>query len=107
MTRSNVLLTAIAGALVVAAGLLPSVAGQSTQSGATSAASAAIDTIMERPIKAGTVAGASIAVTRRGENIASKSYGLADLELDVPMPADASFEIGHEAVHGGFDSSAR
>ena len=94
MTRSNVFLTTVAGALVVAAGLLPSAAGQSTQSGATSAASAAIDAIMKKPIKAGTVAGASIAVTQRGENIASKSYGLADLELDVPMPADASFEIG-------------
>jgi D-alanyl-D-alanine carboxypeptidase len=93
MTRSKVFLTAIAGAIVVAAGLLPAVAGQSAQS-ATSTPAAAIDAIMETPIRAGKVAGASIAVTRRGETIASKSYGLADLELDVPMPADASFEIG-------------
>ena len=55
---------------------------------------AVIDGIVEAPIKAGKVAGASVAVTRRGETIVSKSYGLADLELEVPMPADASFEIG-------------
>jgi CubicO group peptidase (beta-lactamase class C family) len=55
---------------------------------------AAIDRIIEAPIKAGKIAGASIAVARRGETIAATSYGLADLELEVPMPPDASFEIG-------------
>jgi len=94
MRRSSFYLTAIMGASMAAAGLLPRVAGQSAQSGATKTASAAIDTIVDRPIKDGKVAGASVAVTRRGENIVSKSYGSADLELDVPMPADASFEIG-------------
>src|SRR5258708_4550311 len=94
MTRSSLFLTAIVGATVPAAGLLPRVAARSRQSGATQAASPAIDAIVERSIKAGKVAGASVAVTRRGESIVSKSYGSADLELDVPMPADASFEIG-------------
>src|SRR5581483_756439 len=55
---------------------------------------AAIDAIIEAPIKAGKVAGASVAVARRGETLLARSYGSADLELDVPMPADASFEIG-------------
>jgi CubicO group peptidase (beta-lactamase class C family) len=54
----------------------------------------AIDAIVEAPIKAGKVAGASVSVMRRRETVVSKSYGSADLELDVPMPPDASFEIG-------------
>jgi CubicO group peptidase (beta-lactamase class C family) len=55
---------------------------------------AAIRAIVEAPIKAGKVAGASVAVARQGQMILSQSFGQADLELDVPMPADASFEIG-------------
>jgi len=55
---------------------------------------AAIRAIIDAPIKAGKVAGASVVVARKGETILSQSFGQADLELDVPMPADASFEIG-------------
>src|SRR5262245_66367747 len=55
---------------------------------------AAIRAIVEAPIKAGKVAGASVVVARQGQTILSESFGQADLELDVPMPADASFEIG-------------
>src|SRR5262245_14460740 len=55
---------------------------------------AAIRAIVEAPIKAGKVAGASVVVARQGQAILSESFGQADLELDVPMPADASFEIG-------------
>jgi len=61
---------------------------------ATANVSSAIDAIVEAPIKAGKVAGASVAVARRGGTLVAKSYGSADLELDAPMPADASFEIG-------------
>jgi len=55
---------------------------------------AAIRAIVEAPIKAGKVAGASVVVARQGQTILAESFGQADLELDVPMPADASFEIG-------------
>jgi len=55
---------------------------------------AAIRAIVEAPIKSGKVAGAAVAVARQGQSILSESFGKADLELDVPMPADASFEIG-------------
>ena len=55
---------------------------------------AAIRAIVETPIKSGKVAGASVVVARQGHSILSESFGNADLELDVPMPADASFEIG-------------
>src|SRR5258707_15799213 len=94
MTRSSLFLTAIVGATVAAAGLPPRVAARSRQSGATQAASPAIDAIVERSIKAGKGAGASVAVTRRGERIGSESYGSADPEPDVPMPPDARFETG-------------
>ena len=54
----------------------------------------AIRAIVETPIKAGKVAGASVVVARQGQTMLAESFGQADLELDVPMPADASFEIG-------------
>jgi len=54
----------------------------------------AIDAIMEAPIKAGKVAGASVAVVKGGETVVVKGYGLADLELDVPTPPRATYEIG-------------
>ncbi|MEZ5290951.1 MAG: serine hydrolase domain-containing protein [Vicinamibacterales bacterium] len=53
-----------------------------------------IDAIVQAPIAAGTVAGTSVAVVRHGTTILSKGYGVADLEWNVPMPADATFEIG-------------
>src|SRR3954471_21948289 len=84
---------AVAVALVAAGHSTLPVAARSTQPASATAATA-IDGIVEAPIKAGKVAGASVAVVRRGETIVAKSYGSADLELDVPMPSDASFEIG-------------
>src|SRR5260370_282163 len=56
--------------------------------------SAKIDTIVEAPVKAGRVAGASVAVVKGNETIVMKGYGFADLELDVPTPAHATYEIG-------------
>jgi CubicO group peptidase (beta-lactamase class C family) len=55
---------------------------------------AAIDAIVEAPIKAGRVAGASIAVVRGIETVAERSYGFADLQLDVATPQRAIYEIG-------------
>jgi CubicO group peptidase (beta-lactamase class C family) len=55
---------------------------------------ATIDTIVEAPIKAGRVAGASVAVVRGNETIVERGYGLADLQLDVPTPPRAIYEIG-------------
>ncbi len=50
------------------------------------------------------MAGASVVVARHGQTILAQSFGQADLELDVPMPADASFEIG--SVTKQFTASA-
>jgi CubicO group peptidase (beta-lactamase class C family) len=55
---------------------------------------ATIDALVEAPIKAGKVAGASIAVVRGNQTIVEKGYGLADLQLDVPTPPRAIYEIG-------------
>ncbi len=55
---------------------------------------ATIDAIVEAPIKAGTVAGASVAVVRGSDTVVMKGYGFADLDLDVPTPPRATYEIG-------------
>jgi CubicO group peptidase (beta-lactamase class C family) len=56
--------------------------------------SAAIDSIALVPITAGRVAGMSLAVVRGADTITLKGYGSADLELDVPTPPGAVYEIG-------------
>ncbi|MDA1306310.1 MAG: serine hydrolase, partial [Acidobacteria bacterium] len=55
---------------------------------------ARIDAIIETPIAAGKVAGASVAVVKNGKTILMKGYGLADLELDVKTPPGVTYEIG-------------
>jgi len=55
---------------------------------------ARIDAIVQAPIDAGTLAGASIAVVRGSDTIAVKAYGKANLELGVSTPANAIYEIG-------------
>lgn len=55
---------------------------------------AAIDEIVMGPIRDGRIAGASVAVVQGGVPVAIRGYGWADLELDVPTPEDAVYEIG-------------
>jgi CubicO group peptidase (beta-lactamase class C family) len=55
---------------------------------------ARIDSIIEMPIKAGKLAGASIAVVKGSDTIAVKRYGFASLELETPTPPRAVYEIG-------------
>ena len=55
---------------------------------------AKIDAILGAPINAGRVAGASVAVVKGNETLVMKGYGFADLELDVPTPPRATYEIG-------------
>ena len=59
-----------------------------------SAIIAAIDSVVTAPIKAGKLAGASVAVVRGNDTLVLKGYGFADLELDVPTPPNSSYEIG-------------
>ncbi len=52
------------------------------------------DSIVEPLIDSGKIAGVAIAVYKGGEKLLLKSYGYADLEWDVKLPINASFEIG-------------
>ena len=55
---------------------------------------AAIDEIIMAPIRDGQIAGASVAVVHRGEPVAIRGYGWANLQLRVPTPENAVYEIG-------------
>lgn len=55
---------------------------------------ATIDKIMMEPVREGQIAGASVAVVHQGETVAIRGYGRANLELDVPTPENAVYEIG-------------
>ncbi len=55
---------------------------------------AAIDSIALEPITAGRAAGLSVAVVQGSDTIRLRGYGYADLELDVPTPDRAVYEIG-------------
>ncbi len=54
----------------------------------------AIDSLASAPIQRGQIAGMSVAVVKGRDTILIKGYGSADLELDVPTPANAVYEIG-------------
>jgi CubicO group peptidase (beta-lactamase class C family) len=64
------------------------------QTSARDALRSAIDSIASAPIKEGKVAGMSVVVVQGNDTIIMRGYGLADLELDVPTPDRASYEIG-------------
>ena len=55
---------------------------------------AAIDSIVMAPIREGQIAGASVSVVQGGREVAVRAYGWADLELRVPTPEGAVYEIG-------------
>ncbi len=54
----------------------------------------AIDSLALAPIQRGQIAGMSVAVVKGRDTILIKGYGSADLELEVPTPANAVYEIG-------------
>jgi CubicO group peptidase (beta-lactamase class C family) len=74
--------------LVLVSAVVPMMAGAQTD------LIARIDAIVEAPIKEGKVAGTSVAVVHKGTTLVAKGYGKADLAWDVPMPPDATYEIG-------------
>jgi CubicO group peptidase (beta-lactamase class C family) len=55
---------------------------------------AAVDSIAGAALATGHVAGMSIGVVRGADTITLRGYGKADLELDVPTPDRAVYEIG-------------
>jgi CubicO group peptidase (beta-lactamase class C family) len=52
------------------------------------------DSLVQPFIDSAKAAGIGIAVYKNNEPILHKAYGMADLEFDIKMPVDASFEIG-------------
>ena len=54
----------------------------------------AVDSIAAAALGGGKAAGMSIAVVRARDTIVLRAYGKADLELDVPTPDRAVYEIG-------------
>jgi CubicO group peptidase (beta-lactamase class C family) len=55
---------------------------------------AAIDSIADAALKTGHAAGMSIGVVQGRDTLVLRGYGKADLELDVPTPDRAVYEIG-------------
>lgn len=55
---------------------------------------ASVDSIAMAPIRDGRVAGMSVGVIRGQEILVLRPYGMADLELHAPTPAEAVYEIG-------------
>ena len=53
-----------------------------------------LDSLANAPVAANRVVGLVAAAVRGNDTLLLKGYGKADLEWDVPMPADAMFEIG-------------
>jgi CubicO group peptidase (beta-lactamase class C family) len=53
-----------------------------------------VDSLVQTYLDSSKIAGVAIAVFKGEEKLLLKSYGYADLEFDVKMPVDASFEIG-------------
>jgi CubicO group peptidase (beta-lactamase class C family) len=56
-----------------------------------------LDSIASSGIVEGRAAGMVAAVVRGNDTLLFKAYGRADVEWDVPMPADAMFEVGSVA----------
>lgn len=52
------------------------------------------DDLFQSNVDSAFIAGASVLVYHHGQKLLDKSYGYASLELSVPVPDDASFEIG-------------
>jgi CubicO group peptidase (beta-lactamase class C family) len=55
---------------------------------------ARLDSIAMAPVQEGRAAGLSVAVVQGRDTLLLKGYGKANIELDVPMPANAVHEIG-------------
>ena len=52
------------------------------------------DSLFQASVDSSYIAGSSVLVFQKGEKLLDKSYGYASLELSVPIPERASFEIG-------------
>lgn len=89
--------------LSVVATLVPTTSAQA-QTRNRAATVKAIDSVVTSFLTEGRAAGLSVAVVKGKDTLALKGYGKADLELDVPTPPRAVYEIG--SVTKQFTSTA-
>jgi CubicO group peptidase (beta-lactamase class C family) len=87
-------ITSVTAVAVVLSGSCAPGSGSGAGNGEIADLVAKIDSIVNEPIEAGMVAGASVAVVKGSDTIALKGYGVADLEYDIPTPERAVYEIG-------------
>jgi CubicO group peptidase (beta-lactamase class C family) len=66
----------------------------SAQSTTDAALSAKVDSVVEAQRKAQKIPGVSLAVCRDGKIIKANGYGLANVELDVPVTPETIFQTG-------------
>jgi D-alanyl-D-alanine carboxypeptidase len=52
-----------------------------------------LDALMETEMVAGQIPGAAVAILKNGELLEAKAYGIANLELDVPVSTRSVFEL--------------
>jgi CubicO group peptidase (beta-lactamase class C family) len=76
------------------AGMLATLLAACTSTAAQTDIAAKVEAIVTPPIKESRLAGASIAIVKGGQTLLTKGYGFADLELEVPTPPKATYEIG-------------
>jgi D-alanyl-D-alanine carboxypeptidase len=79
--------------LMVVCGVAAAVSRASAQSAADDALAKKIDAVMSEVYKPGEP-GAALLVRRDGQTIFRKGYGMADLELGVPVEPDMVFRLG-------------
>lgn len=53
-----------------------------------------LDSIAGSPVGEGRAVGIGVAVVKGNDTLLLKGYGKSDVEWNIPMPADAMFEIG-------------
>jgi CubicO group peptidase (beta-lactamase class C family) len=99
MTHDDASRLARRGALaLLALGLLSACAAAAHAQDQTPADRAALvarlDSLAHAPVREGRAAGLSVAVVHGRDTLLLKGYGKANIELDVPMPANAVHEIG-------------
>lgn len=81
-------------ALVLAAAFLRPLPAQEASPATGPLPVATLDSIAESLVRANRSIGVAIAVARGSEPAHRAAFGLADVEWQVPMPADAMFEVG-------------
>jgi CubicO group peptidase (beta-lactamase class C family) len=74
--------------------LLSSCTNKESQTKPVSNLESQVDSLIKTYIDSSKIAGTAIGVFKGNEKILLKSYGFADLEFDVKLPINASFEIG-------------